>query len=139
MNETGPLPTVRRHPFVGALAGSVLGTALALWLVLYGVVALGTWPPVVIPVLGGAAGVGWGLWGPIRGAGSATEARVPAFNERVQEALRQNESAIAGASDEPPAERPLLPGIGPPSADDPGDWHRHGAGEPDDREPRDQP
>jgi hypothetical protein len=135
MSNAGPLPTVQRHPFVGALAGLVLGAALALWLVLYGVVALGTWPPVLIPLIGGAAGVAWGIWGPIRGGGATPEAQVPIFNERVQEALKQNESVIRGASDEPPPERPLLPGIGPPSAGDPGDW---GGPKPDRPDPDDQ-
>lgn len=132
MTTSGPLPTVRRHPVVGALTGLVLGTAMALWLVLYGVVAIGTWPPVVLPFLVAGAGLVWGVWGPIRGGGPAATDPVPAYNERVQQALERNESVI-GSSGQASSEvdGPLLPEIGPPAADEYADWRRRARGDGD--------
>lgn len=129
MTEHGPLPTVRRHPFLGAAAGLVLGTAMTLWLVLYGAMALGTWPPVLVPIAMTVAGVAWGLRGPVRRKASSAPAPVPAYNERVQQALEQNEAVIGGEGGRSTDEPPMLPGIGPPESGDHADWHRRDPGE----------
>jgi hypothetical protein len=126
VTATGPLPTVRRHPFLGLLGGLVLGLGVALWLVLFGVIALGTWPPLLVPPLAGLAGLVWAFWGPVRGGRRASQPAVPTYNERVQQALADNESAIERSTSARPADtETLLPGIGPPEAGTDTDWHRH--------------
>jgi hypothetical protein len=132
MSAPGPLPTVRRHPFLGLVGGLLLGSGLALFLVLFGVIAVGTWPPLLVPPLVALAGLAWGLWGPVRGGGRSSPPPVPTYNERVQQALADNETAIErGASTKAPERGRLLPGIGPPAAGSDTDWHRpHQEGSP---------
>jgi hypothetical protein len=125
MTAPGTLPTVRRHPGLGALGGLLLGAGAALWLVLYGRLALGTWAPLLVPLAGAIAGFAWGTWGPVRGTRPTPPPAVPAHNERVQQALSDNKAAIDEAGNPPPSARGTVPGIGPPTAGDHTDWHRH--------------
>jgi hypothetical protein len=58
--------TLKRHPIRGALWGLALGLGAALLLIGRKVIAFGTLPPLIVIVLGIAAGVLWAMFGPAR-------------------------------------------------------------------------
>jgi hypothetical protein len=96
----GPLPTVRRHPLVGLLGGLLFGLGASLLAVLYGLVALGTRPPVAIVVGCTLLGGVWGRWGPVRTVGAAPTTGSPQADVRVHQAMTQNVVAIDRAEQE---------------------------------------
>jgi hypothetical protein len=100
MARTGPLPTVRRHPFVGLLGGLLLGAGIAVLAVTYGLVALGTIPPLAIVVGGTLLGGVWGRWGPVRTVGTPPKAGQPQADLRVRQAMDENVAAIDRAEKE---------------------------------------
>lgn len=57
---------LKRHPVRGALYGVLLGLGLALAAVGQGIVALGTYPPFLILLLGIVAGTAWGMFAPAK-------------------------------------------------------------------------
>lgn len=59
--------TIERKPISGALSGLALGLGLALLLVGRKVIAFGTLPVIVVPILFLVLGIAWGLFGPVRG------------------------------------------------------------------------
>lgn len=71
----------KRHPIRGLVYGIVLGLGLALVAVGQGLAALGTWPPVILIVVGAVLGPLWATFGPAKGLKS-----VPT-SEGVEEAI----------------------------------------------------
>ncbi len=63
--NTSPART-KRHPFRGVLGGVFLGLGLALMVLVYGKAPFGTVTPFVCLACGIAAGLVFGLLGPIR-------------------------------------------------------------------------
>lgn len=59
-------PSVHRHPIKGFFAGICLGVAVAILLVVYGVIALGTMTPYLVVVLGVVLGVAFAYGAPPR-------------------------------------------------------------------------
>lgn len=70
--STSPTRVVR-HPIRGALAGLLLGFGLALLLISFSVIALGTLAPLVVIGVGVALGVVLTLAVPARGASAAPQ------------------------------------------------------------------
>jgi hypothetical protein len=117
---------VKRHPVLGLLGGLCAGLGLALLAVLYGWMAAGTRSPLL--TVGGFAVVGlvWGWRGPVRVRARLQGDTTPEYNERIQQALSDNEAAIDEAR-RPRQLRPEdLPDIQPASGDDDTDWHGRG-------------
>lgn len=65
-------PTVKRRPIAGALFGLLFGVGFALLLAGQAVIALGTLPVVVIPLVCLILGIVWGSLGPPRGPSAPT-------------------------------------------------------------------
>jgi hypothetical protein len=63
-------PTVMRHPIRGFFWGLLLGLGVALLLVNFAVIALGTLTPWVITLAVAVLGTLWGLFGPARTKGA---------------------------------------------------------------------
>lgn len=58
-------PTVTRHPIRGALYGLLLGFSVAVYLILFAVIAFGDWVPLIIVVVAGmVVGIAWALLAP---------------------------------------------------------------------------
>ncbi|MDZ7732806.1 MAG: hypothetical protein U5R31_06515 [Acidimicrobiia bacterium] len=121
--ERVPLPEVRRHPLLGALAGLLVGVGVAALSVLHGVAALGTRTPPVVVVVLVLAGLTWVGSGPIRVVASADTPPTPEYNQRIQEALADNEAAIDEARRPPQPPAPEIPDLRPADDDDRTDWH----------------
>jgi hypothetical protein len=121
MEATGPLPSIRRHLILGLLGGLLFGLGLSTMAFLYGVIALGTMPPILVVLLATVGGGVWGVRGPVRAKGPEPTEGVPEYNERVQQALADNEAAIGQAFVDKPREPTELPDIAPP-ADGDGVW-----------------
>ena len=62
------VPTVERHPIRGALYGLLLGLGIAIYLVIFSVIAFQWTIPIVVAVLGLVAGVAWAMFAPAKGA-----------------------------------------------------------------------
>ena len=62
----------KRYPIRGLLAGLFAGIAIALFLVMAGVLALGDAEPIIVVAVGIVAGVAWALVGPTRTRGGKT-------------------------------------------------------------------
>lgn len=56
----------KRHPIRGFLYGIFFGLGLALIVVGQGMAALGTWPPLVVFVVGVLAATLWGIVSPVK-------------------------------------------------------------------------
>ena len=56
----------KRHPIRGFLYGVFFGLGLALIVVGQGMGALGTWPPLIVFVVGVFAATLWGIAGPVK-------------------------------------------------------------------------
>jgi membrane associated rhomboid family serine protease len=70
--------TTERKPIAGALSGLALGLGLALLLVGREMIAFGTLPVIILPVVFLLLGILWGLFGPARSRrGRSTSAGVP--------------------------------------------------------------
>ena len=64
---------VKKRPVRGGVWGLFLGLGLALLLIAYNVIALGTLTPYVVLVLGIVVGVLWGVYGPAKGSDEPPE------------------------------------------------------------------
>lgn len=58
--------TTKRHPIRGFLYGIFFGLGLAMIVVGQGIAALGTWPPVIVFVVGLIAATLWSIYGPAK-------------------------------------------------------------------------
>jgi hypothetical protein len=56
----------KRHPIRGFLYGIFFGLGLVLIVVGQGIAALGTWPPVIVFVVGLIAATLWSIYGPAK-------------------------------------------------------------------------
>ena len=57
-------PTVKRHPIRGLIWGFVLGIGIAIYLVIFSVIAFGTLTPYLVILLTTIAGGAWGWFAP---------------------------------------------------------------------------
>jgi hypothetical protein len=70
-------PSLKRHPIRGFVWGLVLGLGVALILVNFAVIALGTLTPWVITLAFAVLGVLWGLFAPAKTKGTPPMATAP--------------------------------------------------------------
>lgn len=59
-------PKLKRHPIRGALWGLMMGLGVALILINFAVIALGTWMPWIVVGVFIVLGVLWGLFAPAK-------------------------------------------------------------------------
>lgn len=90
-----PQPVVRKHPVRGGLWGLPLGLGLAIYAVLFRVIAFGDWLQFGLIVLGGVAiGIGWAYVAP------------PKRNKELPPAITHPDPATTEHVDEPADEEP---------------------------------
>ncbi len=69
MNETS---TITRHPIRAAIYGLLLGFSVAVYLILFAVIAFGDWVPLIIVLVAGiVVGILWAYVAPAKGAKDA--------------------------------------------------------------------
>lgn len=104
--------TTKRHPIRGFLYGIFFGLGLALIVVGQGIAALGTWPPVIVFVVGLIAATLWSIYGPAKAPKGPPPAGATVVDtEPMEEPEPVAVAADAGAS----------PGIDDDSIDDTGE------------------
>jgi len=76
MTATATSPTTtKRHPIRGFLYGIVFGLGLAMIAIGQKWVALGTWPPFIIFIVGIVIGTAWSTFGPAKAPKGASPTR----------------------------------------------------------------
>jgi hypothetical protein len=70
-------PSVKRHPIRGFFWGLLAGIGVALILVNFAVIALGTLAPPAVALAGAVLGIAWGLFAPAKGGRPAAEPPMP--------------------------------------------------------------
>ena len=68
MTESSTTQSVETHPIRGAVWGLLLGLGLAIYLILFKIIAIGLVVPIVVIVCSAAVGAAWGRFAPPRAA-----------------------------------------------------------------------